>query len=61
MNRIRPVVLLLVVIAAVVLVLLLSYGRVRLEWGASGFVVGLICGVLLTLEIHHRRKRSDRA
>jgi peptidoglycan/LPS O-acetylase OafA/YrhL len=62
MDRLRPAVLVLVIIAAVVLLILLSHGiRVRVEWGTSGFVVGLICGVLLMLEIRHRRKRSDKA
>lgn len=61
MTNLRRVVLALVIIAAVVLLILLSHGiRVRLEWGGSGFVVGLICGVLMTLEIHHRRKRSHK-
>jgi peptidoglycan/LPS O-acetylase OafA/YrhL len=61
-DRLRPAVLVLVIIAAVVLLILLSHGiRVRVEWGTSGFVVGLICGVLLMLEIRHRRKRSDKA
>jgi hypothetical protein len=62
MNRLRPAVLVVVIIAAVVLLILLSHGvRVRFEWGRSGFVVGLTCGVLLTLEIHHGRKRVDKA
>jgi hypothetical protein len=62
MNRLRPAGLVVVIVAAVVLLILLSHViRVRFEWGESEFVVGLICGVLLTLEIHHRRKSVDRA
>lgn len=54
----RPVVLLAVVVAVVVLTVLFSHGiRERFVWGASGFVAGLLCGVLLTLEIHHRLRR----
>jgi hypothetical protein len=62
MNRFRPHVLILVVAAAVVLVVVFSHGiRVRLVWGSAGFVVGLICGVLLTMEVHHRRKRTGKS
>jgi hypothetical protein len=54
-------VLVLVIIAAVVLLILFSHGiRVRLVWGSSGFGVGLVCGILLTMEIHHRRKESEK-
>jgi hypothetical protein len=60
MERFRPQVLVLVVVAVVVLAVVLSHGlRVRLEWGSSGFVLGLICGVLLTVEIRHRRKQKE--
>jgi peptidoglycan/LPS O-acetylase OafA/YrhL len=59
MDRYRPHVILIIVIAVVVLAILLSHGiRVRLVWGSSGFVAGLVCGVLLMMEIHHRRKRK---
>ncbi len=61
MSRFRPHVLIAVVVAAVVLVVLFSHGvRVRLVWGSSGFVVGLVCGVLLTMEVRRRRSRTDR-
>lgn len=57
MERYRPHVILVIVIAVVVLAILLSHGvRVRLIWGSSGFVAGLVCGALLMMEIHHRRK-----
>jgi hypothetical protein len=60
MERFRPHVIVLIVIVVVVLAILLSHGvRLRLEWGASGFVAGLLCGVLVTMEIHHRRKRAE--
>ena len=61
MNRFRPHALILVVIAVVLLAVLLSHGiRVRLLWGSAGFVAGLVCGVLATMEIHHRRKQSGK-
>jgi hypothetical protein len=59
MERYRPHVIVLIVLAVVVLAILLSHGvRVRLIWGSSGFVAGLVCGVLLMMEIHHRRKHE---
>jgi cell division protein FtsW (lipid II flippase) len=59
-ERYRPHVILIIVIAVVVLAILLSHGvRVRILWGASGFVAGLLCGALLMMEIHHRRKRKE--
>jgi len=61
MDRFRPHVLIAVIVAAVLLIVLLSHGiRVRLIWGSSGFVVGLVCGALLALEIHHRRKHAEK-
>ena len=60
MERFRPHVIILVVIAVVVLAILLSHGiRLRLEWGGSGFVAGLLCGVLVTIEVHHRQNRRQ--
>jgi hypothetical protein len=62
MKRFRPHVLILVLVAAAVLLVVFSHGiRVRLIWGSSGFAVGLVCGVLLTMEIHHRRKRAGKS
>jgi len=59
MTHSRLYILIAIVVAVVVVAALLSHGiRVRLIWGSSGFVAGLICGALLTLEIEHRRKRS---
>ena len=57
MHRVRPILLVLVVAAIIILTIALSHGiRVRLTWGASGFVAGFVCGVLLTMELHHRRR-----
>lgn len=61
MKRFRPHVLILVIAAVVVLTVAFSHGiRIRLEWGSAGFVAGLICGVLATMEMHHRRKTRMR-
>jgi hypothetical protein len=60
MERFRPLTIVLIVVVVILLALLLFRGIwVRLEWGGSGFVVGLLCGVLLALEVHHRRKHSE--
>jgi uncharacterized membrane protein (DUF2068 family) len=49
-----------VIVIVVVLTILFSHGiRIRLEWGSAGFVAGLICGILLMMEVHHRRKRRE--
>lgn len=62
MQSIRTSTLVAVVVAVVVLVVVLSHGiRVRLEWGGSGFVAGLICGALVVLEIQHRRRKRNRS
>jgi hypothetical protein len=60
MERYRPHIIVLIIIVVIVLAILLSHGiRLRLEWGAGGFVAGLLCGALLMVEIHHRRKRDE--
>ena len=64
MKHYRRPVILMVIAAAVILTVLFSHWiRVRLIWGGGGFVAGLICGILLTVEIRHRRNRAakDRA
>lgn len=61
MNRFRAHTLIVVVAAAVALAILLSHGiRVRLLWGSAGFVAGLVTGVLLTMEIRHRRNQAGK-
>jgi len=60
MERFRPLTIVLIVVVVILLALLLFRGIwLRLEWGGSGFVVGLLCGALLALEVHHRRKHSE--
>ena len=65
MKHFRRDAILVVITAVVILTALFSHGiRVRLIWGGGGFVAGLICGVLVTVEIRHRRNRAakdDRA
>lgn len=59
MERFRPHLLVLVVVAAIVLAAVFSHGiRLRLFWGAGGFLLGLVCGILLTMEIRHRHELS---
>jgi hypothetical protein len=58
----RRYVILIVIAAVVILTALFSHGiRVRFIWGGGGFVAGLICGVLLTVEIRHRRNRARKS
>jgi peptidoglycan/LPS O-acetylase OafA/YrhL len=60
MERYRPHLIVLIVIVVIVLAIWLSHGiRLRIEWGAGGFVAGLLCGVLVMIEVHHRRKRAE--
>jgi uncharacterized membrane protein len=60
MKHPRRSALVIVIVAAAVLTIIFSHGiRVRFIWGSGGFVVGLICGVLLTLEVQHRRRRAS--
>ena len=59
MTRVGPYALILLVVAAVLSGALLIHGiRLRLIWGSSGFVLGLACGVLLTMGIRHRRNHA---
>jgi len=49
----------LVLIAVAVVIILLSHSlRVRLEWGTGGFVLGLIAGAVVALDVRHHRKRA---
>jgi peptidoglycan/LPS O-acetylase OafA/YrhL len=60
MERYRPHLIVLIVIVVIVLAIWLSHGvRLRIEWGTGGFVAGLLCGALLMMEVHHRRKRAE--
>jgi peptidoglycan/LPS O-acetylase OafA/YrhL len=46
---------------AVVIILLVHSIRVRLEWGTGGFILGLIAGGLVALDVRHHRKRRASA
>jgi uncharacterized membrane protein YjfL (UPF0719 family) len=60
MNRFRTHTGIVVLIAVTVLVMVLSHSvRVRLEWGTGGFVLGLIAGAVVTLDMRHHRKRRE--
>ena len=49
-----------VIAVAVVIILLIHSVRVRLEWGTGGFILGLIAGALVALDVrHHRKRRAD--
>ena len=59
MKRFRSHAVVIGVIAVAVVVILLGHSvRVRLEWGTRGFVLGLIAGALVALDIRHHRKRA---
>ncbi len=59
MKRFRSHAVVLGVIAVAVVVILLSHSiRVRLEWGTGGFVLGLIAGALVAVDVRHHRKRA---
>ena len=58
-KRFRSHVGVVAVIAVAVVVILLSHSiRVRLEWGTGGFVLGLIAGGVVALDVRHHRKRA---
>jgi hypothetical protein len=60
MERFRPHTIILIVVVVVILaIVFVRRDWFRLEWGTSGFVAGLLCGVLITMEVHHRRKRAE--
>lgn len=59
MKRFRSHAVVIGVIAVAVVIILLSHSiRVRLEWGTGGFVLGLIAGALVAVDIRHHRKRA---
>ncbi len=47
------------VVAVAVVVILLGHSiRVRLECGTRGFVLGLMAGALVAVDVRHHRKRA---
>jgi peptidoglycan/LPS O-acetylase OafA/YrhL len=61
-NRFRSHALIIgVIVVAVVILLLMHSVRVRLEWGTGGFILGLIAGALVALDLRHHRKRRAEA
>jgi hypothetical protein len=58
-KRFRSHAVVLGLIAVAVVIILLSHSiRVRLEWGTGGFVLGLIAGAVVALDVRHHRKRA---
>jgi peptidoglycan/LPS O-acetylase OafA/YrhL len=58
-KRFRSHAVVLGLIAVAVVIILLSHSiRVRLEWGTGGFVLGLIAGTVVALDVRHHRKRA---
>jgi hypothetical protein len=58
-KRFRSHAVVIGIIAIAVVIILLSHSvRVRLEWGTGGFVLGLIAGAVVVLDIRHHRKRA---
>jgi hypothetical protein len=57
-TRFRSHAIIFGVIAIAVIVMILSHSvRVRLEWGTGGFVLGVLSGVILAVDVRHHRKR----
>jgi peptidoglycan/LPS O-acetylase OafA/YrhL len=62
MKRFRSHAFVLALIGvAVVIILLVHSIRLRLEWGTGGFILGLIAGGLVALDVRHHRKRRASA
>ena len=60
MTRFRTHAAVLAVIAAGVVIILVSHSlRVRLEWATGGFVLGLIAGGVVALDVRRHRKRRS--
>jgi hypothetical protein len=58
-KRFRSHAVILGVIVLALVVILLSHSiRVRLEWGTGGFVLGLIAGALVAVDVRHHHKRA---
>ena len=61
MKRFRTHAAIVAVIAAGVVIILVSHSlRVRLEWATGGFVVGLIAGGVVALDVRHHRKQREK-
>jgi hypothetical protein len=61
MRRFRSHAVIVAIIVAAIVVILLSHAvRVRLEWGAGGFVLGLIAAAAVVLDTRHHRERHDK-
>lgn len=59
MKRFRTHVGVVILIVVCLVIILLSHSiRVRLEWGTGGFVLGLIAGAIVALDVRHHRKRQ---
>jgi hypothetical protein len=60
MERFRTHAVIITVIVVCVVIILLSRSiRVRLEWGAGGFALGLIAAAIVVLDMRHHRKRHE--
>jgi hypothetical protein len=60
MKRFRTHAGIVTLIVVCVAIILLSHSiRVRLEWGTGGFVLGLIAGAIVALDIRHHRARHE--
>jgi len=60
-KRFRSHALVACVIALAVLLILFTHSiRVRLEWGTGGFILGLLAGGVMTLDLRHHRKVKAR-
>jgi hypothetical protein len=61
LKRFRTHAAVVVVIVVCVVIILVSHSaRLRLEWGTGGFVLGLIAGAIVALDIRRHRKRDGK-
>jgi hypothetical protein len=60
MRRFRSHAVIVAIVVVAIVVILLSHAvRVRLEWGAGGFVLGLIGAAAVVLDTRHHRERRE--